>query len=120
MQSVMILENLSNFNWRLLHCSIILYFRVRPVKGTAGEEDFSPKTKYVTFQPSETENKIVEIDLIDDDVVESLENFTVMLSSSTFVAFGSPSTINIHDNDGKCGFCSILSSFPKNLATHHR
>lgn len=80
---------------------------MQPIKGTADEDDFSPETKYVTFQPGETENKIVEIDLIDDDVVESTENFTVRLSSLTFVAFGLPATVKIQDNDGKCSFCSI-------------
>ena len=88
---------------------------MKPKTGTADEEDFSLESKFVTFQPGETENKIVEIDLIDDDVIESTENFTVELSSSAFVVFGNPSVVRIYDNDGKCDFCSIFFGSLRNL-----
>jgi hypothetical protein len=68
--------------------------------GTADDEDFIPVSKFVTFQPGERK-KIVGIDLVDDDVVEPTEEFTVRLSSSTPFAFGSPATVRIADNDGK-------------------
>ncbi len=77
-----------------------MYFRVEMVTGTADDKDFIPETKFVTFQPGETENKTVEIDLIDDDVTEPTEEFTVTLSSSTRV--GTATTVRIEDNDGKC------------------
>jgi hypothetical protein len=68
--------------------------------GTADDEDFIPVSKFVTFQPGERK-KSVGIDLVDDDVVEPTEEFTVRLSSSTRAAFGSPATVRIADNDGK-------------------
>ena len=72
--------------------------------GTADDKDFIPVSKVVTFQVGETENKIVEIGLIDDDVIEPTEEFTVRLSSATRVALGPPATVRIQDNDGRCGF----------------
>jgi hypothetical protein len=50
---------------------------------------------------------MVEIDLIDDDVIEPTEEFTVRLSSSMRVAVGSPATVRIEDNDDKDGKCGL-------------
>lgn len=54
----------------------------------------------MTFEPDETDkSKTVVIDLIDDDVKEPTEEFTVRLSSLMHVAVGQPSKVRIEDDD---------------------
>ena len=54
----------------------------------------------VTFEPGETGPKSIAINIIDDDVVESKEEFTVTMSSSSpRVTVGEPATVIIKDND---------------------
>ena len=96
---------------------------------TAGDDDFSAKTVDVTFQPGETGPKPIPISIIDDDVVESKEEFTVTISSpSPGVTVGEPATVIIKDNDkaGKLfGVCNeqqihVQRSFLQNLKYRHR
>ena len=96
---------------------------------TAGDNDFSAKTVDVTFQPGETGPKPIPINIIDDDVVESKEEFTVTISSpSPGVTVGEPATVIIKDNDkaGKLfGVCNeqqihVQRSFLQNLKYRHR
>ena len=84
-----------------------MFIRVTATPNTAGNDDFSPKTFDVTFQPGEKGPKSIPIDIIDDNVVEPLEEFTVSMSSSSpGVTVGGPATVVIEDNDkpGK-NFC---------------
>lgn len=71
------------------------------IPSTAAQEDFVVLTKNITFQPGETGPKLIEIDVIDDDIVEPTEAFTVTLISPVAVELGEPATVNIIDNDGK-------------------
>ena len=67
---------------------------VTATPNTAGNDDFSPKTIDVTFQPGEKGPKSIPIDIIDDNVVEPLEEFTVSMSSSSpGVTVGGPATV---------------------------
>ena len=77
--------------------------------GTADGKDFIPVSKIVTFQVGEAKNKIVEIDLIDDNVIEPTEDFTVRLSSPMRVALGPPATVRIEDNDAQ--LCDVDIGF---------
>ena len=85
-------------------CYVILLFaltnRVTASPNTAGNDDFSPKTVNVTFQPGETGPKAVPFNIIDDDAVEPNEEFTLTMSSSSpGVTVGEPATVVIKDND---------------------
>ena len=85
-------------------CYVILFLtlpnRVTASPNTAGNDDFSPKTVDVTFQPGETGPKAVPINIIDDDTVEPKEEFTLTMSSSSpGVTVGEPATVVIEDND---------------------
>ena len=67
---------------------------------TADDVDFTAKTIDVTFEPGEIGPKPIPIDIIDDDAVESREEFTVSMSSSSpGVTVGEPATVVIKDND---------------------
>ena len=59
----------------------------------------------ITFEPGETE-KWVEIDITDDNLLEPTESFGVSLVSSSVdaVKLGTPSSVNILDNDGNFFF----------------
>ena len=77
-----------------------MFIRVTASPGTAGNDDFSPKTIDVTFQPGEKGPKSITINIIDDDDVETAEEFTVSMSSSSpGVTLGEPATVVIQDND---------------------
>ncbi|XP_028398895.1 uncharacterized protein LOC114521039 isoform X22 [Dendronephthya gigantea] len=74
--------------------------RVTKTPKTAGNEDFEPQTVDVIFEPGKTMSKSIPIDLVDDDVVEPNEEFTITLSSSSpGVTVGEPATVIIKDND---------------------
>jgi hypothetical protein len=76
-----------------------LFKSVTPTAKTAGDDDFVPQTVDVTFQPGETGPKSIPINIIDDDVVESKEEFIVTMSSSSpGVTVGEPATVIIKDN----------------------
>ena len=70
---------------------------------TAGGKDFVPKEFDIEFAPGETGPKSVEIDVLNDDILENKEAFTVSLVSSSVpaVKLGQPSSVEILDNDGK-------------------
>ncbi|XP_028401134.1 uncharacterized protein LOC114524110 isoform X2 [Dendronephthya gigantea] len=73
---------------------------IKTIQGTADDSDFSPVTTYVTFEPDEkVKSKTIVIDLIDDDVEEPTEEFTVRLSSPMHVAVSQPSRVRIEDDD---------------------
>ena len=77
-----------------------MYNSVTTSPKTAGDDDFEPTTVDVTFQPGETGPKSIPINIVDDDVVEPTEEFTVTLSSSSpGVTVGEPATVFIKDND---------------------
>jgi hypothetical protein len=68
---------------------------------TAGSGDYSGEPIEITFQPGETGPKSINIDLVDDQVLEDTEKFTVFLTSSTpGVKVGKPATVRILDNEG--------------------
>ena len=87
---------------------LILINRITASPNTAGNEDYEPKTLDVTFQPGETGPKSILIDIIDDDIVEPKEEFTVTMSSSSpWVTVGEPAPVIIKDNDKSGRFLEI-------------
>ena len=78
-----------------------------------GQQDFmTVSNRIVSFQPSSaSEPQCSEIQIIDDNILESTENFQVILDSSDRAVEIDPSTadINILDNDRKIKFlCGII------------
>ena len=73
-----------------------------------GQQDFmTVSNRAVSFQPSSaSEPHCSEIQIIDDNILESTENFQVILNSSDRAVEIDPSTadINILDNDRKIIF----------------
>ena len=82
--------------------NLVFFIRVTASPKTAGNEDFSPKTFDITFQPGEKGPKSIAINIMDDDIVETTEEFTVSLSSSSpGVTLGEPATVVIRDKPGE-------------------
>jgi hypothetical protein len=55
----------------------------------------------ITFQPGETGPKSIDIDLVDDEILEDTERFTVFLRPTTpRVKAGRPASVQILDNEG--------------------
>ncbi|HHP7246330.1 MAG TPA: Calx-beta domain-containing protein [Elainellaceae cyanobacterium] len=73
---------------------------VSVVGGTASAADFTLGTTVVTFADGETE-KLVTVDLIDDDLVENAETISLGLSSidESFIGAQSTTLLTITDND---------------------
>ena len=70
---------------------------------TISDADFSSLTAGLTFTQSLDLNQTlcVNITILEDDILETSENFAVLVSSTdSSVATGSPSTVVITDNDG--------------------
>ena len=76
-----------------------------------GQQDFmTVSSRTVSFQPSSaSELQCSEIQIIDDNILESTENFQVILNSSDRAVEIDPSTadINILDNDRKIKISSF-------------
>lgn len=88
-----------------------MYNRVTASPKTAGDDDFGPKTIDVTFGPGDTGPKSIPINIIDDDDVETTEEFTVSLSSSSpGVTVGEPATVLIKDNDKSGRFFTMCDN----------
>ncbi|CAB4027156.1 Alkaline phosphatase, partial [Paramuricea clavata] len=80
--------------------SIPITVRLQMSPVTAGSGDYSGEPIEITFQPGETGPKSINIDLVDDQVLEDTEKFTVFLTSSTpGVKVGKPATVRILDNE---------------------
>ena len=76
-------------------------FRLRRSPVTAGSSDFDGEPQSITFQPGETGPKSIDIDLVDDQLLEDTESFTVFLTSpNPTVKTGKPATVRILDNEG--------------------
>lgn len=95
-----------------MNFSLLQRFRMAATPSTATEADFVPKEFELTFAPGETGPKSVEIDVLNDDLLENTEPFTVSLISSSVpaVKLGDPSTVNILDDDGKFALLHLLGS----------
>ena len=63
---------------------------------TTGPGDFEPLSVEMTFHPNDTE-RLINITVLEDDVLESIEQFTVVLSPRVGVARESRATILIED-----------------------
>ena len=89
--------------YRIKYFSLIsVLYIVSTGPSSAGNDDFVPKTRNITFQPGETGPKLIEIDIVDDSIVEPPETFKISLSTSApSVTVGKPAIVNISDNDGK-------------------
>lgn len=63
-----------------------------------------PRTVDVTFEPGESGPKSITIPIINDGLVEPIEEFKVVMVSSSepAVKLGSPTSVNIYlqDDDG--------------------
>lgn len=69
---------------------------------TAGVGDYVGEPKEIIFQPGETGPKLVDIDLVDDNILEDEEYFTAYLTSpASGVKVGAPASVRILDNEGK-------------------
>ena len=71
-------------------------------------EDFHLLRQEITFVQGATTGSTqnVSIDIIDDSLVEGTESFVVsgnVTAPASFVPGGDTVTVNILDNDGKCG-----------------
>ncbi|HKP67681.1 MAG TPA: Calx-beta domain-containing protein, partial [Pyrinomonadaceae bacterium] len=71
--------------------------------GTAvAGSDYSPRSGTLVFAPGET-SKTISLQMINDNIFEGPENFTVNLSNPTgpnaFIVSPSTTTINVNDND---------------------
>ena len=62
-----------------------------------GPGDFEPLSVEMTFHPNDTE-RLINITVLEDDVLESIEQFTVVLSPRVGVARESRATILIEDS----------------------
>ena len=63
---------------------------------TTGPGDFEPLSVEMTFHPNDSE-RLINITVLEDDVLESIEQFTVVLSPRVGVARESRATILIED-----------------------
>ena len=67
--------------------------------GTAGA-DYTAKTGTLSFAPGEL-SKTIQVSITDDALTEGSENFSVVLSNSSFAAItGNTGVVTITDNDG--------------------
>ncbi len=69
--------------------------------GTASEEDVTPVTESIVFQPGET-SKVIEAQTIDDALVEDTETFSISLvadSGDIEIESGQMQTVSIIEND---------------------
>ena len=79
-------------------------FSHNPVEG----DDFHLVRQEVTFYRGATTGSTQStlLDIVDDSLVEGTENFVVsgnVTAPASFVPGGDTTTVNILDNDGKCG-----------------
>lgn len=72
------------------------------VTATAGSDYILPSTPLIFPVNSSNGDFVCGIDIIDDDALESEENFIVFLSTEDPVTLGNTQTnVTISDNDGK-------------------
>ncbi|XP_046846527.1 uncharacterized protein LOC124440255 isoform X4 [Xenia sp. Carnegie-2017] len=79
-----------------------------PLTASSGK-DYLPRTVDVTFEPGESGPKSITIPIINDGLVEPIEEFKVVMVSSSepAVKLGSPTSVNIYlqdDDDAVVGF----------------
>lgn len=76
-----------------------VWVKTNPISALAGT-DYEAFDTQVVFQPKETQ-KTVAVNIVDDQIPESNETFSVTLRNATFGEIRSPSTqtITIRDND---------------------
>ena len=81
----------------LYHLTCLLYFLLHAVDYEVGPQN-------VEFEMANSDTQCVDISIIDDDLVEPMEDFTVEIAAvSPFVNLGSSisAVVGITDNDSK-------------------